>query len=47
MVPVHNDWGNNERSLVQEHVVGTRDYVLSYGEPEKNKVYSYGRRRAY
>lgn len=45
MVPVYNDWGNNERSLVQEHVIGTRDYALSYGEPEKKKVYSYARRK--
>lgn len=45
MVPVHNDWGNNERSLVQEHNIGTRVYTLSYGEPEKNKVYSYTKSR--
>lgn len=47
MVPVYNEWGSNERSLVQEHVVGSRTFALSYGEPEKNKIYSYGRRRAY
>ena len=47
MVPVHNDWGNNERSLHQEHFVGTREYALSYGEPEKEKVYSYARKRAF
>lgn len=46
MVPVHNDWGNNERSVKQEHVIGSRNYVLSYGEPEKKKSYSYARRRA-
>ena len=46
MVPVYNDWGNNERSVVQEHVIGTRSYALSYGEPEKKKNYSYVRRRA-
>lgn len=40
MVPVHNDWGNNERSLMQEHIIGSRDYALSYGEPEEQKVYS-------
>lgn len=41
MVPVHNDWGNNERSLVQEHIIGTNEYALSYGKPEeKKKVYS-------
>ena len=45
MVPVYNDWGNNERSLVQEHVIGTRDYALSYGESKKKKVYSYARRK--
>ena len=45
MVPVHNDWGNNERSLHQEHVIGTRDYDYSYGEPEKQKQYSYQMKR--
>lgn len=45
MVPVHNNWNNNERSLVQEHVVGTRQYALSYGEPEKEKIYSFGTRK--
>ena len=45
MVPVHNDWGNNERSLHQEHFIGTRDYALSYGEPEKEKVYSYATKK--
>ena len=40
MVPVHNDWGNNERSLMQEHIIGSRNYALSYGEPEEQKVYS-------
>ena len=45
MVPVHNDWGNNERSLHQEHFVGTREYALSYGEPEKQKQYSYQMKR--
>lgn len=38
---LHNDWGNNERILHQEHVIGTKAYDLSYGEPEKEKVYSY------
>lgn len=47
MVPVHNDWGNNERSVKQEHAIGTRNYALSYGEPEKKKNYSYARRRVY
>lgn len=45
MVPVHNDWGNNERSLHQEHVIGTKDYDYSYGEPEKEKQYTYQMKR--
>ena len=45
MVPVNNDWGNNERSLHQEHIVGTKNYDLSYGEPEKEKVYAYQMKR--
>lgn len=38
MVPIHNEWNNNERSLMQEHYIGSKDYALSYGEPEKEKV---------
>ena len=45
MVPVNNYWENNERAVKQEHVIGTRDYELSYGEPVKKKSYSYARRR--
>lgn len=45
MVPVNNEWGNNERSLHQEHIIGTSDYDFSYGEPEEKKVYSYRRQR--
>lgn len=44
MVPVNNEWDNNSRSLVQEHVVGTKEYALSYGEPEK-KVLTLGRKQ--
>lgn len=45
MVPIYNEWGNNERSLVQEHTIGTNSYAISCGEPEKKKVYSYKTRR--
>lgn len=45
MVPVFSNWDNNERSLLQEHVVGSRKYDLSYGEPEKEKQYSYQMQR--
>ncbi len=41
MIPIHNNWGNNERSLVQEHIVGTCSYVLSYGGPENKKTNLY------
>ena len=46
MIPVNNAWGNSEISLHQEHVKGTKDYDLSYGEPEKQKVYSLGTKKA-
>lgn len=36
MVPTYNE---GEVSLLQEHVVGTRKYDLSVGEPEKQKQY--------
>ena len=45
MVPVHNDWGNNERAVMQEYVIGSSSYAISYGEPEKKKVYSYKTKR--
>lgn len=38
MVPVVDRDGKKEVSLVQEHIVGTRDYELSYGSPTKSKV---------
>ena len=42
-VPVKDEYfGDKEISLVQEHTVGTRQYVLSLGEPKKEKVYSLG-----
>ena len=43
-VPVYNDWDNNERSLVQEHIIGSKEYFLSYGEPEK-KVLKLGQKQ--
>ena len=36
MVPTHND---GEVSLLQEHIVGTRNFTLSVGEPEKAKQF--------
>lgn len=44
-VPVNNDWGNNSRSLLQEHIVGSREYALSHGEPKEQKVYSLGMKK--
>ncbi len=47
-VPVHNDFGNNERFLVQEHFIGDRTYTLSLGEPkEKQKVFFLQKQGAY
>ena len=45
MVPIYNEWGNNERSLLQEHVIGKSSYALSYGEPEEKKIRTYVRSR--
>ena len=43
MVPVRDEYfGDKEISIVQEHIIGSRDYVISLGEPEKPKVYSLG-----
>ena len=38
MVPVHDSGEEKEISLVQEHVIGTKEYSLSYGSPKKAKV---------
>lgn len=40
-IPVSDDcFGEREIPVVQEHVVGSRNYDLSLGEYEKKKVYS-------
>lgn len=39
MVPVYNDGEIKEVSLVQEHIIGSKYYVISYGEPNKQKVF--------
>ncbi len=46
-VPVYSDWDNNSRELVQEHIIGTREYVLSHPEPEQEKVYSLGTKKMF
>ena len=38
MVPVVDRDGEKEVSLVQEHLIGSNDYELSYGSPSKSKV---------
>ncbi len=37
MIPGYNSFNGNEMdiSLLQEHIIGTKDYELSVGEPEK------------
>ena len=37
-VPVVDRDGEKEVSLVQEHIIGTREYELSCGSPTKSKV---------
>ena len=39
MVPVYDDGEINEVSLLQEHIIGTKSYVISYGKPNKQKVF--------
>ena len=34
-IPVYNDGDIKEVSLVQEHVIGSKSYSLSYGSPSK------------
>ena len=46
-VPVYSDWDNNYRELLQEHVIGSREYVLSHPEPEEEKVYSFGTKKMF
>jgi len=38
MVPAVDRDGEKEVSLVQEHLIGSNDYELSYGSPTKSKV---------
>lgn len=44
-VPVNSAWDNNTRSLVQEHIIGSKEYALSHGEPKEQKVYSLGAKK--
>lgn len=40
-VPVRDEYfGDKDISLVQEHIMGSREYILSLGEPKEQKVYS-------
>lgn len=46
MIPVEDEYfGNKEMSVLQEHIIGSKEYVLSLSEPEEKKVYSLGMRR--
>ena len=38
MIPVYDDGEIKEVSLLQEHIIGSKYYVISYGEPTKQKV---------
>lgn len=39
MVPVYDDGQIKEVSLMQEHIIGSKSYVISLGEPTKQKVF--------
>ncbi|MBQ9072466.1 MAG: hypothetical protein IJY25_04860 [Bacilli bacterium] len=39
MIPVIENSKENEISVLQEHVIGTKEYLLSCGEPTKQKVF--------
>ena len=41
MVPAVDRDGEKEVSLVQEHLIGSKDYVLSYGSPKKSLKLAY------
>lgn len=41
MVPVYKSGEEKEISLLQEHIIGTKDYDLSYGSPQKKLKLAY------
>lgn len=46
-VPVYSDWDNNYRELMQEHIIGSKEYILSHPEPEEQKVFSFGTKKMF
>lgn len=38
-IPVYNDGDIEETSILQEHKIGTRKYVLSLGSPAKYRLF--------
>jgi len=38
MVPTYQNGEYEEVSLVQEHIIGSKSYVISYGSPKKKRV---------
>lgn len=38
-IPVYNDGDIEETSILQEHKIGTRQYVLSLGSPNKYRLF--------
>ena len=43
MIPTNGSLNANEVSLLQEHNIGSREYILSMGEPKKSYSKSYSR----
>lgn len=39
MVPVYDNGKTVETSLLQEHIIGSKSYILSHGEPSKQRVF--------
>lgn len=35
MIPVYENGDEKEISIVQEHIIGTKKYIISYGSPKK------------
>lgn len=44
-VPVNDCWGEREMSICQEHIIGSKEWNLSLGTPQKEKVYTLGMKK--
>lgn len=44
-ISVNDIWGERDVSIMQEHIFGSKDYILSLGTPEEKKIYSFGSKK--